>query len=286
MSSAHAGAPMSRAAPAAETYQLGHHPAVVARHARRTVETAAAFLLPFLKPGMRLLDVGCGPGTVTSGFAQRVAPGETIGIDASADVIATAKSLARATTARNLSFEVGSIYEPRFAAGTFDAVFTHQVMQHLRHPVEALRQLRALLAPGGVVGVRVVDWGSAICYPESEAMRRALAIQFELARRNGGEPNAGRYLRRWLREAGFGEARLTTSTESDADTDATRERAEFFAERCLRSSLADRALEYGIATRSDLESIAAAWRAWGRDPDAFFCFSHVEVLAWNSGTEP
>lgn len=280
MSSARVGVPMPSAAPAAETYQLGHHPSVVARHARRTVETAAAFFLPFLKPGMRLLDVGCGPGSITSGFAQRVAPGETIGIDPSADVIAMAKSLAGVTTARNLSFEVGSIYEPRFAAGTFDAVFAHLVLQHLRHPVDALRQMRALLAPGGVLGVRVVDWGSAIFYPESEAMRRALAIQFDLARRNGAEPNAGRHLRRWFREAGFGETRLTTSTESDADAHATRERGEMFAERTLRSSLADKALEHGIATRSDLEGIAAAWRAWGRDPDAFFCFSHTEVVAW------
>jgi ubiquinone/menaquinone biosynthesis C-methylase UbiE len=264
----------------AEAYQLGHHPSIVARHARRTVETAAAFFLPFLKPGMRLLDVGCGPGTVTCGFAQRVAPGDAIGIDASADVIATAKSLAGATAAQNLSFEVGGIYEPRFAAGTFDAVFTHQVLQHLRRPVDALRQLRALLVPGGVLGVRVVDWGSAILYPESEGTRRFLAVQFDLARRNGAEPNAGRHLRRWLREAGFGEMRVTTSTESDADADATRDRAEMFAERMLRSSLADRALECGIATRSDLETIAAACRAWGRDPNAFFCFSHIEAVAW------
>src|SRR5258708_14575054 len=228
---------------------------------------------------MRLLDVGCGPGSITSGFAQRVAPGETIGIDPSADVIATAKSLTGVTAARNLSFEVGSIYEPRFAAGTFNAVFAHQVLQHLRRPVDALRQLRALLAPGGVLGVRVVDWGSAIFYPESEAMRRCLAVQSDLARRNAGEPNAGRHLRRWLREAGFGEMRVTTSTESDADPDATRDRAEMFAERILRSGLADRALQYGIATRSDLESIAAAWSAWGRDPDAIFSFSNTEVVA-------
>jgi len=266
--------------PASEIYQLGHHPSVVARHARRTAEMAAAFFLPFLKPGMRVLDVGCGPGSITSGFAQRVAPGETIGIDLSAEVIATARSLASGAPARNLTFEVGNIYQPRFAAGTFDAVFLHQVMQHLRHPVDALGQMRALLAPGGMLGARVVDWGSAIFYPESEAMRRYLALQFELARRNGGEPNAGRHLRRWLREAGFGETRITSSTESDADAHATRDRGEMFVERVLQSSLAGRALECGIATRSDLESIAAAWRAWGRDPDAFFCFSHVEVVAW------
>ena len=184
-----------------------------------------------------------------------MAPGETIGIDASSDVIEIASSLAGATTARNLTFEVGSIYEPRFAAGTFDAVFSHQVLQHLRRPVDALRQMRALLAPGGVLGVRVVDWGSAIFYPESEAMRRFVALQSDLAMRNGAEPNAGRYLRRWFREAGFGETRVTTSTESDADAHATRERAEMFAERMLRSNLADTALECGIATRPDLESI-------------------------------
>lgn len=276
MSSARIGVPMPGAATAAE-YQPGHHPSVVARHARRTAETAAAFFLPFLKPGMRLLDVGCGPGSITAGLAQRVAPGETIGIDPSADVIATAGSLARATPARNLSFEVGSIHEPRFAAGTFDAVFANQVTQHLRRPVDALRQMRSLLAPGGVLGVRVFDWGSAIFYPESEGMRRCLALQFELRRRSGAEPDAGRHLRRWLREAGFGETRITTSTESDADAQATRDRAEVFADRPV---LAASALACGLATRSDLESFAAAWRAWGSDPDAFFCLSLVEAVAW------
>jgi ubiquinone/menaquinone biosynthesis C-methylase UbiE len=263
----------------AETYQVGHHPSIVARLARRTAETAAAFFLPYLEPGMRLLDVGCGPGSITSGLAQRVAPGETIGMDPSAEVIATAKSLAKATPARNLSFEVGSIHEPPFAAGTFDAVFTNQVMQHLRRPVDALRQMRSLLAPGGVLGVRVFDWGSAIFYPESEGMRRCLALRFELRRRDGAEPNAGRYLRRWFREAGFGETRITTSTESDAVAQATRDRAEMFA-FADRPSLADSALECGLATRSDFESFASAWRAWGRDLDAFFCLSLVEAVAW------
>lgn len=275
MSSARVGVPMPGATTAAE-YQPGHHPSLVARHARRSAETAAAFFLPFLEPGMRLLDVGCGPGSITSGLAQHVAPGETIGIDPSADVIATARSLARAT-ARNLSFEVGSIYEPRFAPGTFDAAFANQVLQHLRRPVDALRQMRLLLAPGGVLGVRAFDWGSAIFYPESEGMRRCLALQFELRRRNGAEPDAGRHLRRWFREAGFGETRITTSTEFDADAQATRDRAEVFADRPV---LADSALECGLATRADLESFAAAWRAWGSDPDAFSCLSLVEAVAW------
>jgi ubiquinone/menaquinone biosynthesis C-methylase UbiE len=265
--------------PPHEVYQHGHHASVVSNHAKRTAEKEAAFFLGEPRPGHRLLDVGCGPGSITAGLARRVAPGEAIGIDASASVIDTARSLLDAPIA-NLTFEVASIYQSRFAAETFDAIFAHQVLQHLARPVEALAQMRRLLKPAGVIGVRDVDWGSATFYPENEGMRRFLALYYELARRNGGEPNAGRYLRRWLREAGFARTRVTTSATSYADGAATREWAHTYAERTLHSNLADKALEYTIATRAELKSMADGWRAWGDDPDAFYCFSHTEVVAW------
>jgi ubiquinone/menaquinone biosynthesis C-methylase UbiE len=271
---------MSNPAPAGETYQHGHHASVVTNHAKRTAENSAAFFLPFLKPGMRLLDVGCGPGSITAGLALRVEPGETIGIDPSPGVIDTARSLAKGP--EHLTFEVGNIYEPRFVAESFDAVFAHQVLQHLTRPVDALRQMRRLLNPGGMVGVRDVDWGSATFYPENEGMRRFLALYHELAQRNGGQPNAGRYMRRWFRNAGFADARTTTSTVSYTDRAGTEEWGDTYAERTLHSNVANRALEFALATRSDLEEIAAAWRAWGRDPDAFFCFSNTEVVAWKT----
>ena len=270
---------MASSPPVAEVYQHGHHASVVSNHAKRTADKDAAFFLPLLKPGMRLLDVGCGPGSITAGLAKRVAPGVTIGIDASASVIDTARSLRDAALA-SLTFEVGSIYEPPFAPESFDAAFAHQVLQHLRRPVDALAQIRKLLVPGGVVGVREVDWGSVNFYPESEGMRRFLRLYYELAHRNGGEPDAGRHLRHWFREAGFADTQVTTSTTFYADAVATREWAHTYAERTLHSNLADKALEYGIATRADLEDMAAAWRAWGNDTDAFYCFSHTEVVAW------
>ena len=270
---------MATATPLAEVYQHGHHASVVSNHAKRTADKDAAFFLPMLRPGMRLLDVGCGPGSITAGLARHVAPGETIGIDASESVIDTARSLLDPATA-NLAFEVGSIYQPRFAPATFDAVFAHQVLQHLRRPVDALAQMRVLLKPGGVIGVREVDWGSMTFYPENEGMRRFLRMYHELAHRNGGEPNAGRHMRRWFREAGCTDTRVTTSTTSYADAAETRDWANTYAERTLHSNLADKALEYGLATRSDLESMAAGWRAWGDDPDALYCFSHTEIVAW------
>jgi ubiquinone/menaquinone biosynthesis C-methylase UbiE len=261
-----------------EVYQHGHHASVVESHAKRTAEADAAFFLPLLKAGMRLLDVGCGPGSITAGLAARVAPGKTIGIDPSSSVIETAKSLARETP--ELSFETGSIYEVRFAPESFDAIFAHQVLQHLRQPIEALKQMRMLLAPEGVLGIRDVDWGSTTFYPENKGVRRFLDLYYELAQRNGGEPNAGRHLRYWLREAGFMETHVSTSTVSYADPGRTCEWAEAYAARSLHSNIADKAIEYGLATQSDLENIADGWRSWGRDQDAFFCFSHTEIVAW------
>jgi ubiquinone/menaquinone biosynthesis C-methylase UbiE len=263
-----------------EVYQHGHHASVVANHAKRTADTDAAFFLPFLKPGMRLLDVGCGPGSITAGLALRVEPAHTIGIDSSESVIEMARSLTSAQAVKHLTFEVGNIYEPRFPAGSFDAVFAHQVLQHLRRPIDALRQFRSLLSSGGVVGARDVDWGSTTFYPENQGMRRFLGLYYDLAHRNGGEPNAGRFLPHWFHEAGFTRTRVSASTGSYTDPAATREWADSFADRTLHSNIAEKSLEYGIATRSDLETIAASWRAWGRDPDALFCFTHTEVVAW------
>jgi ubiquinone/menaquinone biosynthesis C-methylase UbiE len=262
-----------------EIYQHGHHASVVDNHAKRTAEKDAAFFLPNLKPGMRLLDVGCGPGSITVGLALAVEPAHTIGIDPSESVIQTARSFATTQPAKHLTFEVGNIYEPRFGAESFDAIFAHQVLQHLRRPVDALQQFRALLTSGGVVGVRDVDWGSTTFYPENQGMRRFLALYYELARRNGGEPNAGRYLRHWFREAGFVEAHVTTSTVSYTDPAATREWANTYADRTLHSSIAVKSVEYGIATRSELEDIAASWRAWGEHPDALWCFTQTEMVA-------
>ena len=106
-----------------------------------------------------------------------------------------------------------------------------------------------------------------------------LALYYELARRNGGEPNAGRYLRYWFRDAGFVETRVTTSTVSYTNSAATLEWADTYADRTLHSNIAEKALEYGLATRSELEAIAASWHAWGQDPDVLWCFSHTEMVA-------
>src|SRR5438132_5601805 len=93
-----------------EKYTHGHAPATVRQHAQRTAEEAAAFLLGELRPGMRLLDVGCGPGSITRGLAGHVAPGQAVGLDLSRETLAAARAEAAARGLDNLSYEEGSVY--------------------------------------------------------------------------------------------------------------------------------------------------------------------------------
>jgi hypothetical protein len=117
-------------------------------------------------------------------------------------------------------------------------------------------------------------------YPEDPGIARFLALYYELARREGGEPNAGRHLPRWLRQAGFVDLRISTSAVSYTEPTAIQAWADAYAEAMLQSNFAEKSFEHGLATRSDLAGIANAWRSWCRNADAFFCFTQTEVVAW------
>ena len=76
---------------------------------RRSVETHAAYLLPHLEPGLRVLDFGCGPGTISVGLAVAVDPGEVHGIDMEESQIGLARSAAEAGGNANATFHVGDV---------------------------------------------------------------------------------------------------------------------------------------------------------------------------------
>src|SRR6478752_1968958 len=194
-----------------DVYTHGHHESVVRAHASRTAENSAAFVLPHLMPGTSVLDVGCGPGSITCDFAELVAPAKVVGLDRSAEIVAQAASLAAERGVENVEFVTGNIYDLDFEDETFDVVHAHQVLQHLTDPVAALREMRRVCTPGGVVAARDSDYATFTWWPEDPRLTRWIELYHDVARSNDAEPDAGRRLLAWAHEAGFTDVDATAS---------------------------------------------------------------------------
>lgn len=260
-------------------YTHGHHESVLRSHEWRTAERAAGYLLDSLRPGMDLLDAGCGPGTVTVDLARRVAPGRVLGVDASADVVARAAARAGESGPSNVAFVVGDVSSLQLADATFDVVHAHQLLQHLAHPVEALVELRRVLRDGGRLAVRDADYGALVWSPADPLLDRWLSLYHEVAARNGGEPDAGRHLFGWVRAAGYHDVRASSSTWTFADPETRDWWGGSWAERVVSSDFARHALDQGLSDQAELEAIAAAFRRWAASPEGWFAVLHGEVLA-------
>jgi len=262
-----------------DVYAHGHSDAVLRSHRSRTAANSAAYLVPLLEPGMRLLDVGCGPGTLTADLARLVAPGEVVGVDVSADVVAEATAFAAEAGAQNVSFLAGDFRSAGLGAGSFDVVHAHQVLQHVTDPIGALTAMKALAKPGGIVAARDSVYSSFGWYPRDPRMDRWLEIYLAVTKQNGADADAGTRLRAWAKAAGFTDVTASSSTWTWATADTCTWWGELWADRTVGPGLGTQAVEYGISTTDELAEIAAAWRAWAAHDDATFVVVHGEILA-------
>ena len=261
-----------------DVYTHGHHDAVLRSHRWRTAENSAAYLLPHLEPGTNLLDVGCGPGTLTADLAAKVAPARVLGVDLSDDVVGEARRHAEEAGADNLDVVAGDFRDLDIREGGFDVVHAHQVLQHLREPVGALRDMARLTRPGGIVAARDSDYSAMMWAPASTGLDRWREVYTAVTRRNGAQADAGRRLLGWAQAAGLREVTYTTSTWTFATAEDRAWWADLWAERVTASSLAEQAYDYGLASEDELAEIAAAWRGWAIQPDAVFVVVHGEII--------
>jgi ubiquinone/menaquinone biosynthesis C-methylase UbiE len=261
-----------------ERYSHGHHESVLRSHRWRTAENSASFLLPHLRRTMAVLDIGCGPGNITSGLARKVDHGSIIGIDISDAVIELANA-EQAHKATNLSFQVGDVYHLDFPDEHFDVVFAHQVLQHLARPVEALQEMRRVLKPGGQLAARDADFGAFVWFPADPVLDRWMALYHQLTVRNGAQADAGRNLKAWTRAAGFDSVVETSSNWTFQSDDERAWWGGLWADRVRESEFASQSLEYGLTDEKELTLIAEAFVRWSMDPDGVFLAVNGEILA-------
>ena len=261
-------------------YSVGYDAATIDFFHRRRAASHAAFFIPWLRPGMTLLDCGCGPGTIAQDLAALVAPAGVMGVDIEPDQLRSTQAQAAEQEKSNLRFAAADLYNLPFADNTFDAVFLHGVLEHLRDPVTALVEARRVLRHGGLAGARHADFGGFLMEPAEPPLDRFATLFEGLMIRNGSDPKAGRRQVRWLREAGFEVVAVSASYDCwTATPQETRRNADFLAALVGRSGFASQLIEAGLADPATLTRMSDGFVKWGRHPHAFAAEAWGEAVA-------
>lgn len=241
---------------------------------RRSAERNAGFLLPHLRPGHRVLDLGCGPGAITVGLAERVAPGgSVVGVDRDPGWFDAARTLAARQP--HVRFEEADAADLPFAEGAFDVAFLHALLQHVEAPEAVLTEVRRVVRPGGVVAVGDADLDTFLLHPRTAGLDAAMALD----RRHRRQPDVGRRIPELLHGAGFVDVELTIQPNVATGGAAVSGVAASATTRLQADAFAGHALAEGwISDRTELDAMADAWRTWAASPGATFVTFWCQAL--------
>ena len=265
----------------AETYSIGDSAAQHQYVGGRTAREWVPFLLPHLRPGMALLDCGCGVGSITLDLAALVAPGEVVGIDLDEGQLAVARAEAARRGLTNARFERASIYALPFPEASFDATLAHTLLIHLSDPPRALRALQRVLKPGGVACVVDDDYATRVWSPTNPTLDWGFDLWTRLSQHNGGSPFYSRHLRGLMLGAGFDRAEgFAHASEFYGTEAATQGFARITGMMLDNRDMNARVVEAGLATWDQFTDLREAFRVWGDDPGAFLAWLYCGAFGW------
>jgi SAM-dependent methyltransferase len=246
---------------------------------RRTAAEAAHFLIPYLRPGMRVLDCGCGPGSISADLATLVAPGEVIGLDIEPKQLEAARALAADRGVDNVNFQLGDIYDLPFPEASFDAVLAHTLVEHLAEPRVAFAEVRRILKPSGIFGVRDPDYSTWRMEPAAAWVRDVAECIQRVQQINGGSPYYAPRQRELLLQAGFARSEGGATAMSAARPDEIAFMPLLLEEQMTQASFMDAASRSGF-DRPALKQLLREVTAWSTRPDAFWALMMCHAVGW------
>ncbi|MGH9317424.1 MAG: class I SAM-dependent methyltransferase [Thermoanaerobaculia bacterium] len=259
------------------SYTVGHKEGALACMRFRTAERSCAFFRHHIRSASRILDCGCGPGSITVGLAQWAPDGETVGIDLGAEQLDGARALARELGVKNVAFRQGSIFDLPFADDSFDVVFSQTVLFHVSDPEKALAEIKRVLRPGGLVALRDAINGSIMIWPDDPLVREIGRMVRLGAQRSGGNPDVGRELGTLLHSSGFSDVFFTLGFEQP---ERPEERAEYFSvvAGVLEGDLTSLGVSEGWSTAEKLAQGAARCRDLAKVPGSIWALPFGQAV--------
>ncbi len=270
---------MSEPTPGTPDYTTGFSEEILEIFRRYTAHENAAYLLPHLRPGQRILDFGCGPGTISVGLAEAVAPGELHGLDMEESQVDLATSMASANGRDNAVFHVGDVTDMPFEDGFFDVAHCHNVLMHVPDTSAVLGEVRRVLKPGGIIGCREMISGSSFTHPDFGVIRQAWDMFEDLLSADDGHPQMGKELPVHLLDAGFTNLRVSASFDTFCTPADVAYIYGVAKEWFLAPEITEAAIKYGAATEELCRAIATAYDRWRDEPGALCGVAYGEVVA-------
>ncbi len=260
-------------------YTMGYSNEFLQLLDRRNAANSAAYLLPFLEPGMRLLDLGCGPGTITVGLAIAVSPGEVHGVDMEESQIALARAAAESGNHSNVTFHVGDALSLPFEDGFFDVVHSHAVIMHIPDTQGVLTEVKRVLKPEGIFASRDLIGESSFLEPGTDGLREAWATFVNLMKGNGAHPEMGKELKGILLDASFTDVTCSASFDSYGTIEDLAFYYAFIIDWFFSERVIQTVTGLGIATQEKFDFWRSELDHWRDSPGAFGGLAFGEHIA-------
>ena len=264
------------------TYSQGHDRAVLEAHGSRNAANSCAYFTPLLRTDYRLLDVGCGPGTISSSLARLLPQGRVVGLETSDEILQTAR--AQSDLPPNCSFAVGDAYKLPYNNNSFHVVHASQVLVHLADPVSAMKEMKRVCKPGGFIACREGDWDSSMTHPMNEGVMLWSQASKENIWLGGGQPNGGRMLMNWALGAGFEDDGVQYSHGNYCYAgEGRRWWGENMAARVSNDQKwRDRLIQHGLAKEWQLEKMRDGWLRFADQRDGINVVSCGQVVCYKT----
>ena len=260
-------------------YTMGFSDEFMESLRRYTAEASAAHLLPYLRPGLRVLDFGCGPGTISVGLAKVIDPGELHGVDMEESQIALARSVCAAYGQENAKFHVGDITDLPFEDGFFDVAHCHNVLMHVPETQAVLTEVKRVLKSGGILACREMICESSFTHPDFGVIRNAWNMFEDLLEADDGHPQMGKDLKTHIHKAGFGSIQVSASFDIYSWPKNVAFIYGLAQQWFLSPEITEAAIKYGASTRELCDQISDAYDKWKDHPGAVCGVAFGEAIA-------